>query len=618
MMTQQIDTLNIEAWTLVDNGKRMAVDIARQALEQSREVAYKRGIVSSLTTLAMAYHEFHIDVSQSLQYALEALHLAEQLMDWEPLSKILYVMGSIHSEVGNYDEALSYMLRRLETLNLHEAGQAYIASALANIGNVYRRMGEYDKSIEVSKQALEIYRVEKNKRGELWVLNNLCFDYYKLGMFEPALTIGAEALVMAEQSPDIKVLLLTKLGVLNLEMGAVGKAERYLLEAQEEVEGSDVAYLHIRVHQRLGKLYTYQKRWQEAEVQLQTAVKLSQEGHQLYLTSESYALLSELYQAQDKWAEAFHTHKKFHDIHVTLHNEQTRKRFQALEVTYQVQTAQREARLSKKRARELEKRVAERTDDLQAANQQLLEARRLAEEANHAKSLFLANMSHELRTPLTAVLMYTEFLLEAPNMLTPEQIQLRLERIHTAAIGLEHLISDLLDISRIETGKMRLHQKRSPVHEIITRLEAVVMPLAERKQIEVIFETFPFYLYTDGNRLHQILLNLLTNAVKFTLEGFVKLTMHQEETYLCFAIYDTGIGIPPEKLEMIFQPFVQLESSHTRAYGGTGLGLAISHRLAQALGGSLTVESNVGEGSTFWLRLPIMETYEKTISTIGH
>ncbi len=256
--------------------------------------------------------------------------------------------------------------------------------------------------------------------------------------------------------------------------------------------------------------------------------------------------------------------------------------------------------------------IERRDVELQQAFAALEAARLAAEDANSAKSQFLATMSHELRTPLNAIIGYCELLIELAEERNGVDETADLRRIHGAAHRLLALINDVLDLSKIEAGRMELAAEPVLAEAVIAEAVETVAPTAaaNRNAVAVEIETPLGDACTDGFKLSQCLLNLLSNAAKFTKDGQIKLRARREThaggDWLVFDVIDTGVGIAPEAQARLFQPFVQADASTTRAFGGTGLGLAITRRLARMMGGDVTVKSALGQGSVFTLRVPAM------------
>ncbi|MEB3282016.1 MAG: ATP-binding protein [Lyngbya sp.] len=272
---------------------------------------------------------------------------------------------------------------------------------------------------------------------------------------------------------------------------------------------------------------------------------------------------------------------------------------------------------------QLIQRVAEYTEELE-------KAKFLAESANRSKSVFLANMSHELRTPLNAIIGYSEMLHDEAEDLGYDDFIPDLEKIQTAGKHLRDMISDILDISKIEAGHVTLYLEDFVVEEqLLKDVVTTAKPLAEKNgnTIKIEVKNEIGRMYADLPKVRQILLNLLSNACKFTHDGEITICVKRVKTkpstrrtssssksrfggsqmqqYLIFQVKDTGIGMSEEQQKVIFQAFTQADASTTKRFGGTGLGLAISQRLCEILGGGITVESEEGKGSTFTVWLPV-------------
>jgi PAS domain S-box-containing protein len=262
----------------------------------------------------------------------------------------------------------------------------------------------------------------------------------------------------------------------------------------------------------------------------------------------------------------------------------------------------------KRASEELEQRVQEATAELSRQNELLRRSHIEVEQASAAKSQFLANMSHEFRTPLNAILGYTSMLLKGvAGEMTPHQRR-NLERVDSNAHHLLAIINDILDISRIEAGKMPLTVTEFAVRDLVTEVLAEVEPIIARSRLSVtshLPEDLP-HIKTDRQKVKQIVINFLTNAIKFTSQGGVEIGVRyvNETDSMIIAVADTGIGIAPADQERIFEDFRQADNSPTREYTGAGLGLAICRRLAGMLDGRIELTSELGRGSTFTVRIP--------------
>ncbi|MBB5889289.1 HAMP domain-containing protein [Kutzneria kofuensis] len=259
--------------------------------------------------------------------------------------------------------------------------------------------------------------------------------------------------------------------------------------------------------------------------------------------------------------------------------------------------------------------LARQNRDIEVKNFEIEQARQELEEraqqlalTSKYKSEFLANMSHELRTPLNSLLILARLLAQNPTRnLTPKQVEFA-NVIHSAGTDLLQLIDDILDLSKVEAGKMDIHPERFPLPQLLEYVRATFQPLTVEKGLGFgvqVAPDVPEHLYTDEPRLRQVLRNLLSNAVKFTETGRVNLAVRLDGDTIEFAVSDTGIGIAPDNLETIFGAFQQADGTTSRRYGGTGLGLSISREVAYLLGGEIKAESELGVGSTFTLHLPV-------------
>ncbi len=262
------------------------------------------------------------------------------------------------------------------------------------------------------------------------------------------------------------------------------------------------------------------------------------------------------------------------------------------------------------RLRTIYKAYEERAETMKSTNEDLEKAREEADVANKTKSQFLANMSHELRTPLNAIIGYSEMLKDDLIDVGQEELTEDLDKINHAGKHLLEIISDILDLSKIEAGRMDLHLEKFEIEPLIRGVEAIIKPMVDQRgnTLEINCPKNIGTMKADLTKARQNIFNLLSNASKFTEKGKVSLNVQREtidgEEWIKFEVSDTGIGMTKEQMGRLFESFRQADSSTTRKYGGTGLGLAITRRFARMLGGDVFVESEFGRGSTFTIMHP--------------
>ena len=347
------------------------------------------------------------------------------------------------------------------------------------------------------------------------------------------------------------------------------------------------------------------------------------------ITSTSRAKVKQLLEQTQQQAERLQVQQE--ELRQT--NEELEEQTKALRSSEEtLQAQQEELRVINEELQERTKALEDQRDDIRTKNTELTKARNEIEEkakdleiASKYKSEFLANMSHELRTPLNSIIVLSQLLSENKRQnLTDKQIEYA-NTINSSGSDLLDLINEILDLSKIEAGRIELHPETIDLKEILTQMDLFFKPMTEKKGLNFslhIDEQVPERIFVDNQRLQQILKNLLSNALKFTEKGAVKLDVRRPfdmpelsrtglkpETSLAFTVSDTGIGIPQDKLKIIFEAFQQADGTTSRRFGGTGLGLTISRSFAQVMGGDIQLVSEEGKGSVFTLLLP--EKYEE-------
>ena len=265
---------------------------------------------------------------------------------------------------------------------------------------------------------------------------------------------------------------------------------------------------------------------------------------------------------------------------------------------------------------ELDQRVEQRTEELRDANRQLAQANEHLRELDRLKSHFVSMVSHELRTPLTSIQGYAEMLQAEIYGAVSEKQKQALDRVLINTRQLIAIVNDLLNQARIEAGLLALHPTPFSPEDLVANLHSTMQPLAEAEGLQLtahVADNVPSALVGDSQRLQQILVNLVNNAIKFTSEGSIDVRIYRSnEQYWAMEVADTGAGIPEDAIEYIFEPFRQVDGSATRRHKGVGLGLSIVKQLVELMNGNIRVESEIGKGSTFIIQLPLHVSKKET------
>jgi len=257
-----------------------------------------------------------------------------------------------------------------------------------------------------------------------------------------------------------------------------------------------------------------------------------------------------------------------------------------------------------------EKEIRKQSEELKKLNQELKKKNKELEEIGQLKSQFVSNVSHELRTPLNGVLGYAELLRDGIYGPVNDEQKKALQNIIFSGNHLLDLINEILDFSKLQNCQMELYKEIFSVYNLIDAVAATVKPMLRNLPIELIIQMPPELpaVYVDSQKIYQVFINIVGNAMKFTQRGEIKIEARLVDSEILFSVHDTGIGIAKENIPLIFEEFRQLDGSNTRRYGGTGIGLSLSKRLIELHGGRIWVESEVGKGSTFYFTLPLTQT----------
>lgn len=502
----------------------------------------------------------------------------EKFSNYECQLNALSLQNRIQRSLGNLETAQEIVIRQIDTA-LEYKDPHLIAAAYHNQGSLSHRIGEKENCIEASEKSIEYIK----KSGETYYIS-----MFQIGYAGMLLDFGMpeKAEIYLKDGYDIA------LKYKFTHQQALAKSNfGYLYMLQHEVELCVQAFhecitLYMQLNNLsdavMGKIMLADalvrfNRTDEAEKLLKETIEFSEKNQLRYNLISIYEALSNLYEQNGNYKDSLHYLKQLIRVKEEYLNAESEKRIRNLEVTQKVKVLKME--------------------------------KATAEQLAHAKHDFLANMSHEIRTPINSILGIC-YLLQQQSL---NEIQLNyIQRLQRSGEGLLGIVNDVLDISKIESGKMELVMQPFSLQNLVQDIYNALEPKANEKRIQLI-TILPtendVNLYGDPVRMYQVLLNLVSNAIKFTNEGRVTVEAKIKETNsnkstVQFTITDTGIGIAQDKIERIFERYEQADASIKNTFGGTGLGLSISKKIVELMKGNIAIESKLNEGTTFTVSIP--------------
>ncbi|MEM7585514.1 MAG: tetratricopeptide repeat protein [Acidobacteriota bacterium] len=587
---------------LADRGKQnAALPNYLKALEHYRALDDFLGTTEALNAAGVAYYYMGF-LHLSLEFHLEALAGREQLELEEKTAKSLNNIGLVYFGNGDYTEAVAFFERALD-LKRKIGNQESVTKTLSNLGYAHFHLEEYEVALRYQTEALELSEAIDFDKGIAYALNLIGDIQRAMGKSQAARSTYQRSLELYRESGDQRgvVMVLNNLGAVHRDLGDLETAAKMLVEAT--IFGREIG----------------------AKLQLRDA----------------FDLLAAVRVEQGKFADALDIYKRSVAYNDEILGEESQRQLAEMKVRYDSERRAQEIELLRRdnSIQEIElRRGSQRRTALAVAlflaaliaallwvlyrqnrqtnarlaakNQEAENARAAALEANQAKSLFLANMSHELRTPLTAIIGYSDLLIEDAEAAGETQTLRDLQNIRGSGKHLMTLINGVLDLSKIEAGKMTLSTTYFKIPALIESVVNTIQPLADKSRNRLVVEVPDGIgsMLADETKVRQTLFNLLSNACKFCRDGEVNLVVERrgtgEVSRIVFSVHDTGIGMSTDQLERAFDEFEQADSSTQRQFGGTGLGLPISRKFARMMGGEVTATSTLGEGSTFVLDLP--------------
>lgn len=587
---------------------------AWEAYRLAEKMKWKQGIARSSTLLAIS-HQNVSDPSAAITHGLRAINLYTELGDDHGIATAQTTLANAFADIQNYSKGLEYhssALRKFE-----KSGDRFMmATTLGNIGNIYQVLNDYPQALVNDMNALKIFRELGDSSGIARNLGNLGNIYMLLGDYNAALDYNFNALQMYKQLGEQTGVALT--------LGNIGEI-----------------YLHVARNGggqgAKGKTPTMSQQvaLQMAISHLERGMHASEEVGVVAGVQEFKANLAEACKMDGDYKKALALSREYNLTHDSMFSRQNIQRITGIETQHEKERKQKELELQNlqliaskhtqryylaglalvavvagsvlrriRSARRIRKQLEEKNTIIAAEREEAEWMKLRAENSERFKHRFLANMSHEIRTPMYAVSGMTDLLLDR----SPRTDQLHyLKVISRSSEILLHIIDDILDVSRIEAGKLEIRSVDFSIIEVIRQVKETLAFRAEEKGLLLtasIDDNVPPILIGDPFRLNQVLINLGGNAIKFTSTGSVDIAVQAieqrtDEVCLSFRVTDTGIGIPADKMDKLFADFSQVQSSDTRMYGGTGLGLSISRKLVELQGGAIFVESTPNVGSTF-------------------
>ncbi|MES2441511.1 MAG: ATP-binding protein [Pseudomonadota bacterium] len=578
-----------------------ATPVVNEALALAERVAPNTKLHGDLIRSQGAIAAMSGRVQEALADFQRAYGIFQNAREVRSQAITLQDIGQIYWDAGDYPRVLQYYSQAGE---LYTADPAFSVSAYNNRAEVLRKLGRFDEAEREYNQALAAARTLNSPLLEVRILSNLAATQVEHGKLGPAQATVDRALQLSQagEAAGWKPFVLGAAAKVAAARGDLPRAAALL---QQTFAGADLKTTPLQFrefHEIAASVFERLGQKDLALQHLKAFQRLDSEARNLTASASSQLMSARFdFANQNLRISALKQGQLERDIRIERQQSQFRMivLIGLLVVGAIVFAVLLISALRIRRSR----------DYVRAANEVLTEVNGKLEKALKAKTEFLATTSHEIRTPLNGILGMTQILLA--NRRVEKEIREQIQVVHGAGETMRALVDDILDVAKMETGEIAVASEETRLKDILADAATLWRGHATGKDLtlDVHIDDAPALIRSDGARIRQIVFNLLSNAVKFTPQGTVELKAFVEgpadaET-LVLQVVDTGIGIPEAHLELIFEAFHQVDGGTTRQFGGTGLGLAICRNLSGALGGTITVESVVGEGSTFTVRLPL-------------
>lgn len=590
-------------------------------------------------------------MNQAIKEYSRALVVAKQLNNALKQANLLSNIGLSYFDMYNMELALEHY-QKAKTIYETNGNAQDKADILHNIAGVYIKLSRYDSALEFYREVLAVFQQLDDKDGIAQVYGNMGVAYFESGRHQLALHYYQLALRYYQSINDAYQLSTRhkNLANLNLKLNKIDTAYYHALAAKEFAVKADNKTLLLTALHILAKVELVKGDIKEARQNLNASFALAKKYNNEMLAKDGLGINSLLLASIGDYEQAVDLHEQFVEYQQSIKSEEVAKaltvfqtQFKANQLNQEILQLKQERDLQdlkiakrsqlaillaivmvlglictialyrraieKKAKIQLEEQVEQRTQELQFVAQEL-------RSANEIKSQFLANISHEIRTPLTAILGQTDDLIN--GLYKPSELQDELLVIKKHSDHLKDLINDVLDISKIEANRLELHLTKFDLIELVNDVYEMCQAHASQKGLRLAFENQleqSYWVKLDLMRVKQILINLLTNAIKFTQQGSVKLRLSKTQTGVEFNVIDTGIGMSVEQLKMVFECFQQGDNTISRRFGGSGLGLSLSQQLAMMMGGYISALSEPKKGSEFTFNLPCTQKSANALSS---
>lgn len=634
--------------TLSDLKKALTVIQQAKAITDQGGLPLQQAQVDKLTGIIFYFQGQYDQALLSYQAALA--YFKNQIFSPEIAIKQANILNNIALVQTSKGDALTALktYQEIEPLYQRYGDEMDKIDVRYNLAVLYISLRRFDISISMLKEVISRRQAINDDDGVAKASADIGVSYKYSGQYQIAERYVLTALNYFQKHGNQfdAASQLQNLAEINYELSHLEKAQQYAIKGIELGNKIGHQMVYAGSLHTLAKIFFHQGDIERSRINMALSTQIAKKMGFQRLVNENVGLMSLIYAAEQKTIKALSAQLSYQKLHLELSNETLNEQiaqFESDQLTQQVKSLQQSKKLQQlestkaaqqrqftilgvalflvvlfliyrrylesRLTKELEERVKKRTEALEYLTKEL-------QEANKIKSQFLANMSHEIRTPLTAVLGQSEAIIHGD--FDDASIVKEVEVIYSNSLHLLQLINDILDLSKIEANKFELETRQQDLHEIVDKLNHIFTEQAQRKNLSFTITHHlpnPFIIDVDGLRLKQILINLCSNAIKFTSEGWVTLDIAIIDKALFFTVTDTGIGMSEEQQAKIFNSFTQADNSINRRFSGSGLGLFLSDQLAKVMLGQITATSQMDQGSTFTFKLPFGETYSALTST---